>query len=100
MVEKSMAEHQALIHDTRDDVAVTVRDVIRGELVRIKAIDDQDVASITARENVPLGHKISSRDIKKGSKVIKYGHAIGVATQFIPVGAHVHVHNIKSVRWS
>lgn len=95
-----MAKHQALMHDTRDDVAVTIRDVIGGELVRIKAIDDQDVVSITARENVPLGHKISVRDIKKGSSVIKYGHAIGVATQVIPVGAHVHVHNIKSVRWS
>lgn len=95
-----MAKHQALMHDTRDDVAVTISDVIKGELVRVKAIDGQDIASITARENVPLGHKISIREIKKGVKVIKYSHEIGVATQFIPVGAHVHVHNIQSVRWS
>ena len=94
-----MAEHQALIHDPRDDVAVTIRDVLSGEGILIKTMNGQALASITACENVPLGHKISIRDIGDGDKIIKYGHAIGVATQFIPAGAHVHIHNIKSLRW-
>ncbi len=97
---KSMVIHQALMHDTRDDVAVTIRNVISGERVLVKAMDGQNIVRVTASENVPLGHKISVRDIEKGSIVIKYGHEIGVATQFIPKGAHVHVHNIKSARWS
>ena len=88
------------MHDTSDDVAVTVKDVLSGELVRIKAVDGQDVTSVSACENVPLGHKISIRDIENGDKVIKYGHTIGIATQFIPTGAHVHIHNIRSVRWA
>jgi (2R)-sulfolactate sulfo-lyase subunit alpha len=96
----SLAEHQALIHDPSDDVAVVIRDVLSGEVILIKAMNGQDLASVTACENVPLGHKISIRDIKNGNKIVKYGHAIGVATQFIPAGAHVHIHNIQSLRWS
>ena len=88
------------MHDPGDDVAVTIRDVFSGEVILVKALNGQDVVSITACENVPLGHKISIRDVQNGDKVIKYGHAIGVATQFIPAGAHVHVHNIQSLRWS
>ena len=95
-----MAEHQALIHDPRDDVAVTIKDVLSGEVIHIKAMNGQALARVTACENVPLGHKISIRDIKNGDKIVKYGHAIGVATQFIPAGAHVHIHNIQSLRWS
>ena len=94
-----MAEHQALMHDPGDDVAVTIRDVLRGEVILIKALNGQDIASITACENVPLGHKISIRDVQIRDKIVKYGHAIGVATQFIPAGAHVHIHNIRSLRW-
>jgi (2R)-sulfolactate sulfo-lyase subunit alpha len=95
-----LAEHQALMHDPHDDVAVTIRDVLSGEVILIKAMNGQDVISITACENVPLGHKISVRDIKREDHILKYGHAIGIATQFIPVGAHVHIQNIRSLRWS
>lgn len=95
-----MAEHQALMHDSRDDVAVTIKDVVSGEVILIKALNGQVIARITACENIPLGHKISVRDIKIGDKIIKYGHAIGVATQLIPTGAHVHIQNIQSLRWS
>ena len=95
-----MAEHQALMHDPHDDVAVTIRDVLSGEVILIKAMNGQDVVSITACENIPLGHKISVRDIKREDNVMKYGHAIGIATEFIPVGAHVHIQNIRSLRWS
>lgn len=95
-----MAEHQALMHDPHDDVAVTIRDVLSGEVILIKAMNAQDVISITACENIPLGHKISVRDIKREDHVMKYGHAIGIATEFIPVGAHVHIQNIRSLRWS
>ena len=36
---------------------------------------------------------------KKGEKVIEYGEPIGEVSQNINAGAHVHVHNIKSMRW-
>jgi altronate dehydratase small subunit len=31
--------------------------------------------------------------------VIKYGQVIGEAKAAIPAGAHVHVHNLRGLRW-
>ena len=46
--------------------------------------------------SIPAGHKIALRDIEQGEKIIKYGDPIGVATEFIPAGSHVHTHNVKT----
>jgi altronate dehydratase len=43
---------------------------------------------------VPRGHKIALRPIAKGEEVIRYGQIIGQATEAIPMGAHVHSHNL------
>lgn len=45
---------------------------------------------------VTLGHKLAACDIRRGEKIVKYGVPIGSATEDIPAGAHVHVHNMKS----
>ncbi len=45
---------------------------------------------------IPAGHKIALRDIPKGTAVIKYGYPIGIATQDIQAGTHVHTHNLSS----
>ncbi len=45
-------------------------------------------------EAAPRGHKIAAQPIPKGTAVIRYGQIIGQATQDIPAGAHVHVHNL------
>lgn len=57
--------------------------IISGEMVVL------DVA-------VSMGHKLASRPMKTGEKVMKYGVSIGSATQAIAVGDHVHMHNMKS----
>jgi hypothetical protein len=44
---------------------------------------------------VPFGHKVALRPIAEGEAVVKYGVKIGVATQPIPAGGHVHVHNCR-----
>jgi hypothetical protein len=54
--------------------------------------------AIVVVDLVPRGHKIALRPIRGGDPVIKYGSAIGVASQDILAGAHVHVHNLASVR--
>ncbi len=46
--------------------------------------------------NLENGHKYALREIKKGENVIKYGNPIGHATEDIPVGAHVHTHNVAT----
>ncbi|WP_417804438.1 UxaA family hydrolase [Thalassospira lucentensis] len=45
---------------------------------------------------IPLAHKIAYHDIAAGERILKYGMPIGIATQDIPAGAHVHIHNIRS----
>lgn len=47
-------------------------------------------------QSIPRGHKISLRDIKKGEYIVKYGSPIGIATEDIPEGSHVHIHNTKT----
>lgn len=46
--------------------------------------------------NLKNGHKYAVRDIEKGEKIIKYGFPIGVATEDISMGEHVHSHNMKT----
>ncbi|MGN0522431.1 MAG: UxaA family hydrolase [Eubacterium sp.] len=41
-------------------------------------------------------HKYAVRDIKKGEEIIKYGFVIGVASQDIKEGEHIHSHNLKT----
>ncbi len=49
-------------------------------------------------EAIPVGHKFATAAIAVDAHVYKYGEIIGVAIQAIPVGAHVHVHNVLSAR--
>ncbi len=43
---------------------------------------------------VARGHKIATAGIAPGATVIRYGQIIGVATQAIAPGEHVHTHNL------
>ncbi|WP_460275679.1 UxaA family hydrolase [Celeribacter sp. ULVN23_4] len=53
-------------------------------------------STIRLAASVPRAHKIARRDIVAGEKILKYGMPIGIATEAIPAGAHVHIHNIRS----
>jgi SAF domain len=46
-------------------------------------------------EGIPFGHKVALQAMPCGAPVVKYGVAIGVATQAIAPGEHVHVHNCR-----
>jgi altronate dehydratase len=58
----------------------------------------RDAESLTVRDAIPRGHKIALARIAPGAAVIKYGSSIGVATEEILPGAHVHTHNVASAR--
>ena len=55
---------------------------------------------IHKKDNVHIdlesGHKYAVCDIAKGERVIKYGFPIGIATENIKSGQHVHSHNLKT----
>jgi len=78
-----------ILLNTKDNVAVARRpipkeaDIGRGDL---KALD-----------LIGRGHKVALKPIRSGEEVIKYGQVIGVATQDIEAGRHVHLHNLAMV---
>lgn len=51
---------------------------------------------IDLRGAVSLGHKVALSTIAPNTPVIKYGAAIGIATEVIQVGQWVHLHNCRS----
>jgi (2R)-sulfolactate sulfo-lyase subunit alpha len=88
-----------LIHAKEDYVGVATDDIRKDETVEGTYMDTNQKTSLKAIEDVSLGHKIALRDIKKGEKIIEYGEPVGQATKDIKKGEHVHVHNIKTMRW-
>jgi len=48
---------------------------------------------LTVLDPIPAGHKVSLVRIPVGITITKYGQPIGVATQDIEAGRHVHGHN-------
>jgi altronate hydrolase len=57
-----------------------------------------DGGSIVVRDPILRGHKLAIKAIAAGDAVVKYGSPIGIASQDIPAGAHVHTHNVSSTR--
>jgi altronate hydrolase len=53
--------------------------------------------SVTVHDTIPHGHKLALTDIAEGEQVAKYGQPIGIATQAIAAGEHVHEHNLRSL---
>jgi altronate hydrolase len=69
-----------------DDVVIA-----RTQLVGGTALPDE---GITVAGLVPPGHKVAVRAVRAGAPVRRYGQVIGVATQDIAPGQHVHTHNL------
>ena len=75
----------ALVLREGDDVAVARRPIRAGAAA----------SGVTARQEIPPGHKLALRDLPAGSPVRKYGQVIGFASVPIAAGDHVHVHNVE-----
>jgi (2R)-sulfolactate sulfo-lyase subunit alpha len=91
--------NRILAHRPADSVAVATDDLESGEEVVGRFLDGSGEITVRVRDQVPLGHKIALRGQPAGSEVIEYGIAIGEATADIEAGDHVHVHNLRSIRW-
>jgi altronate hydrolase len=60
-------------------------------------IENDDVVT---RDPIPSGHKVATCAIRKGEYIRKYGQIVGVASQDIQEGDHVHTHNIHMSEFS
>ena len=86
----------AICIDSRDNVATLIDSVSAGEEIVVTGVCSG--LMIKAVSGIKSGHKIALEDIASGERVIKYGAAIGDATQNIAKGEHVHCHNLKGYR--
>ena len=89
-----------LLHEAEDDVGVAAMDLKAGEEVQAVTLEGQPVVSIKLVDDIPLGHKVAMRDMPEKKHILEYGRQIGYASTAIGKGVHVHVHNIKSLRWA
>ena len=79
-----------IILNPDDDIVVLASTVEKGETIRISGID------VAVSRTLVMGHKLARHPIRRGADVRKYGMSIGVASQDIAPGEHVHVHNLQS----
>ena len=89
-----------VVHEEGDGVGVVVVEGVKSGQALAGWImeDDKDVA-VTARNDIPNGHKIALKDYQPGDTVIKYGVDIGKVVKPIGKGEHLHVHNVRTKRW-
>jgi hypothetical protein len=90
----SAPDARLLVLHEHDDVGVCLRDARAGSTLVALVHRPR----VVLREDIPAGHKVAIHDIPAGSTVHKYGEPIGRATIAIRRGAHVHVHNLESLR--
>ena len=77
--------------NSRDNVAVAIHPLFKGDVESVGDI------AFTIYSDIPAGHKVALRDIKKDEKIIKYGYPIGAASEDIMQGQHVHNFNIHTL---
>lgn len=91
-----MVELKAIIMKPIDNVCTVVGTAKAGTVVTAET--EGKVYTVTLRQDIPFAHKFALLAIKKGEPIRKYGEIIGIATQDIRAGDHVHVHNLESCR--
>lgn len=89
-----------VLHDAKDTVAVVVVEGVQAGAALTGWIMDEDrTIEVTARDDIPIGHKIALKDMAVGDTVWKYGIDMGKVVAPIQAGEHAHVQNIKTKRW-
>ncbi|HXZ49260.1 MAG TPA: UxaA family hydrolase [Usitatibacter sp.] len=89
-----------VVHDENDSVGVVVVEGVKAGQKLAGWIMDQDKSiEVTAKSDIPIGHKLAIKPLGKDATVIKYGVDIGRVVAPIAVGEHTHVHNLKTKRW-
>lgn len=89
-----------ILHNAKDTVAVAVVEGIKaGTELTAWVMDDDRTVTLQALQDIPMGHKIAMKNMAVGDTVYKYGVDIGKVVASAEMGAHAHVHNIKTKRW-
>jgi (2R)-sulfolactate sulfo-lyase subunit alpha len=95
-----MSKPQLLVHEKDDNVGVVVVEGLTAgtDMLCVVTHDNSDFR-LTAKADIPIGHKVALTDLKEGDTVMKYGEDIGKMIADAEQGGHVHTHNCKTKRW-
>lgn len=85
-----------MILNNKDQIATALRPLSAGESACLKI--EGGYSEIAIKEDIPICHKFAVEYIRSGDVIHKYGESIGIASEDIDSGAHVHIHNLKSLR--
>ncbi|QQK78821.1 UxaA family hydrolase [Salicibibacter cibi] len=76
-----------------DNVVIALRNLRAGEALSVQG----DSADVQVQQNISYGHKVATDFIPEGQSVVKYGEWLGIATEDIAIGHHVHTHNVRGL---
>lgn len=89
-----------LVHSPKDNVGVVVVEGLKAGTKMLGVITETNTTiNVDSKHDIPIGHKVALKDLKKGDTIIKYGEDIGKMVGDAKTGEHVHVHNLKTKRW-
>ena len=96
----TLGKPHLLVHDHEDNVGVVVIEGLTAgtEMLCVVTADNSDF-KLTAKADIPIGHKVALKTLSEGDTVIKYGEDIGKMVGAAEEGGHVHTHNCKTKRW-
>jgi len=87
---------KAVIINDVDNVATLIEEAEKGD--KYLREETSPELAIEIKSQIPFGHKFAIKPIKKGDLIIKYGRAIGRATENTSAGSHVHEHNCEGLK--
>jgi (2R)-sulfolactate sulfo-lyase subunit alpha len=91
---------QFLVHSPKDNVGVVVVEDLKAGTDMLGVITETNTTiRVTAKQDIPIGHKVALTELKEGDTVIKYGADVGRMVGSAETGEHVHIHNHRTKRW-
>ena len=89
-----------LVHSPKDNVGVVVVEGLKAGTEMLGVVTENDTTlKLTAKHDIPIGHKVALKSLKAGDTIIKYGEDIGRMVADAGTGEHVHTQNLKTKRW-
>jgi (2R)-sulfolactate sulfo-lyase subunit alpha len=91
---------QFLVHSPKDNVGVVVVEGLKAGTDMLGVITETDTTiRVTAKQDIPIGHKVALTEFNEGDTVVKYGEDVGRMVGNAKTGEHVHIHNHRTKRW-
>jgi altronate hydrolase len=90
----AVALEEVAVHlHPEDQVAIAKMELPAGLHLAV-AFGSEPPALVAVEQGIPAGHKVALGRVARGEPVRRYGQIIGLATQTIEPGEHVHTHNL------